>query len=170
MEEELDRIVDETLTRFGRIDVLVNAAAYSCWSPMLDGEQLFDSFHMQFDLNAYVPLRLSALVAERYWQNNSKDNKRFNRSVVNISSTAGVYIYRGLGQSVYSASKAALNFLTKHAADELGVIGVRANAVAPTSFPDLVSIESVAEGIRTLIENRATGSILVIDVNGESWL
>ncbi len=54
---------------------------------------------------------------------------------MNISSTAGIYIYPGHGQSIYSASKAALNYLSMHMGDEFSSIGVRVNALAPTSFP-----------------------------------
>jgi NAD(P)-dependent dehydrogenase (short-subunit alcohol dehydrogenase family) len=169
-EDDLQRVVEVTLARFGRIDLLVNAAAYACWAPMLDGDRLYESFLDQFELNAYVPLRLSALVAEKFWKNRQDENRYFNRSIVNVSSTAGVYIYRDQGQSVYSASKAALNYLTMHMAEEFSIAGIRANAVAPTSFPRLISTESVADGIHRLAEGNANGKIMVLDVTGESWL
>jgi NAD(P)-dependent dehydrogenase (short-subunit alcohol dehydrogenase family) len=169
-EADLHRVVEVTLARFGRIDLLVNAAAFSCWAPMLDGPRLYQSFNQQFELNAYVPFRLSGLVAEKFWKNRDEENRYFNRSIVNVSSTAGIYIYRDQGQSVYCASKAALNFLTLHTAEEFGVMGVRANALAPNSFPRLIRTQCVADGIRRLAESTANGKILVLNVEGESWL
>lgn len=169
-EEDLQRVVEVTLARFGRIDLVVNAAGCAYWSSMFDGDRLYETFLDQFELNAYVPLRLSALVAEKFWKNRVDENRYYNRSVVNVSSTAGVFIYRDQGQSAYSASKAALNYLTMHMAEEFAVVGIRANAVAPTSFPRLISTESVADGIHRLSEGTPNGRIMVLDVTGESWL
>lgn len=167
---DLDRIVDVTLARFGRIDFLVNAAAYSFWAPILDGDRLQRSFHRQLNMNLFVPLKLSTRVAEKFWRNREIENRYFNRSVVNISSTAGLLIYRDQGQSVYSASKSALNYLTLHMAEEFAAIGVRANVLAPTSFPRLIPTEAAADGIRRLSEGTVTGKILILNVEGESWL
>jgi NAD(P)-dependent dehydrogenase (short-subunit alcohol dehydrogenase family) len=169
-EADLHRIVEVTLARFGRIDLLVNAAAYSFWAPILDGGRLQRSFHHQLNLNLFVPLQLSTLVAEKFWNNRELENRYYNRSVVNLSSTAGSYIYPDRGQSVYSASKAALNYLTLHMAQEFGALGVRANALAPTSFPRLIRTEYAADGIRRLSESSVNGKILVLNVDGEQWL
>lgn len=169
-EEDRQRVVEVTLAKFGRIDLLVNAAGCAHWASMFDGDRLYESFLDQFELNAYVPLRLSALVAEKFWKNRLDENRYYNRSIVNVSSTAGVYIYRDQGQSVYSASKAALNYLTMHMAEEFSIAGIRANAIAPTSFPRLISTESVADGIYRLAEGSPNGKIMVLDVTGESWL
>jgi NAD(P)-dependent dehydrogenase (short-subunit alcohol dehydrogenase family) len=54
-------------------------------------------------------------------------------SIVNISSIAGVLTHRWM--SAYCASKAALNMLTRCAADELGEFGIRVNAVMPGLVP-----------------------------------
>ena len=169
-EADLHRIVEVTLARFGRIDFLVNAAAHSFWAPILDGGRLQRSFHEQLNLNLFVPFQLGTLVAEKFWKNRELENRHFNRSIVNISSTAGTHIYRDQGQSVYSASKAALNYLTLHMAEEFGTIAIRANALAPTSFPRLIRTEYVADGIRRLSESDVNGKILVLNVDGESWL
>ena len=169
-ETDLRRIVEVTLARFGRIDFLVNAAVFSFWAPILDGDRLQRTLYDQFDVNLFVPLRLSTLVAEKFWKNRELENRKLNRSIINVSSTAGLYIYPDQGQSVYSASKAALNYLTLHMAAEFGVIGVRANVLAPTSFPNLIRAETVADGIRRLSESNDSGKILVLNAHGESWL
>lgn len=57
---------------------------------------------------------------------------RSNRNVVNLSSTAGLFVYPDLGQSVYAASKAALNHLTYHLASDF--CGFCVGALPPPLF------------------------------------
>ena len=168
-EADLQRVAEVTLARFGRIDCLVNAAAVSHWAPMLDGDRLYRGFHEQMDVNVYVPLRLSAVVADKFWKNREVENRQVNRSIVNLSSTSGLYVYPDSGQSAYSASKAALNYLTLHMAREFGAIGIRVNALAPTSFPSLIPTERASDAVMRLVEADATGKILVLDTDGERW-
>jgi NAD(P)-dependent dehydrogenase (short-subunit alcohol dehydrogenase family) len=169
-EAERRRVVEVTLARFDRIDILVNAAAFCHWAPMLSGRELLENASQHFETNVLVPLRLSTLVADYYWRDRSTENRSYNRAVVNISSTSGVYIYQGVGQSIYSASKAALNYLSMHMGDEFSHLGVRVNALAPTSFPSLIRTETVAESICRLAVSDANGRILILDVNGERWV
>lgn len=169
-EADLRRVVEVTLARFERIDVLVNAAAVGFWAPMFDDGRLLESAQQQFETHVILPLRLSSLVAEYFWRDRKLENQQYNRAVVNISSTAGIYIHPGYGQSIYSASKAALNYLSMHMGDEFGSIGVRVNALAPTSFPGLIPTETAAEGIRRLAESDVNGRILILDGNGERWV
>jgi NAD(P)-dependent dehydrogenase (short-subunit alcohol dehydrogenase family) len=169
-ETERRRVIEVTLARCGRIDILVNAAAACHWAPMLNGRELLDNAHLQFETNVLLPLRLSSLVAEYCWNDRVTENHNYNRAVVNISSTSGIYVYPGVGQSIYSASKAALNYLSMHMGDEFSHLGVRVNALAPTSFPGLIPTETVAEAIRRLAESDANGRILVLDQNGERWV
>jgi NAD(P)-dependent dehydrogenase (short-subunit alcohol dehydrogenase family) len=169
-EADLRRVIEVTLARFDRIDFLVNAAAVAFWGPMLDGSRLLENAVQQFETNVILPLRLSALVTEYFWRGRDVENRQLNRSVVNISSTSGLYIYPGVGQSIYSASKAALNYLSMHMGDEFKSIGIRVNALAPTSFPSLIPTELAAEGIRRLAESDSNGRILILDVSGERWI
>ena len=164
------RIVDEILRRFGRIDVVVNAAAFRRWAPMLDGDTLLDSMHRHFAVNVQAPLALTLEVARRGWAGRAGENAAENRSVVNVSSTAGIRAYPGYGQSAYSASKAALNLLTMHMAAELQPLGVRVNALAPDTFPDLVATERVVDAVASLVEGEMSGKILVLEASGDSWL
>ena len=121
----VQRVVDTVLDRFGRIDVVVNAAVSSMWAPMLDGSALVDSLDDAFRVNVGVPLAVSTVVANEVWKDAASDNVHYNRCVVNVSSSASVRVYAGYGQSVYGASKAALNTLTRHMAAEFEPIGVR---------------------------------------------
>jgi NAD(P)-dependent dehydrogenase (short-subunit alcohol dehydrogenase family) len=164
------RVVELTLARFGRVDLLVNAAADSFWGPILGSRGLLDGLERQFLVNAVVPLRLAAEVAEKFWKHRDRENRALRRNVVNVSSTAGLFVYPGLGQSGYAASKAALNHLSCHAAAEFRAIGVRVNAVAPNSFPSIVPTESVVDAVVRLDGGSETGKVVVLDADGEQWL
>ena len=164
------RLVDQVLARFGRIDVIVHAAGFRHWAPMLDGDSLLDSVQRHFDVNVYAPLAVTVEVARRFWVGRAQENRTANRNVITVSSTAGVRVYPDYGQSVYAASKAALNHLTRHLAAELEPHGVRANALAPDSFPGVIATHSVTDALVRLDESDATGRILGLEAHGEWWL
>jgi NAD(P)-dependent dehydrogenase (short-subunit alcohol dehydrogenase family) len=167
LEGEVERVVELVLARFDRVDLLVNAAVHSVWAPMLESDRLLESIGQQLQTNLVVPLKLSVALARTFWRDRDQENRAANRNIVNLSSTAGLKIYHNLNQSIYSASKAALNFLTRHMADEFRPIGLRVNAVAPNSFPRIVSTESVVAAVRKLDGDSVTGKILVLDSDGE---
>ncbi|MGA2073758.1 MAG: SDR family oxidoreductase [Terriglobia bacterium] len=167
---ELNRVVELVLARFGRIDLVINAAVYYAFGHIVESSLLLTSLEAQFNVNALVPLKLAAKVARDFWRNRDLENRRMNRNVINVSSVSGLYVTPRLGHSAYAAAKAALNLLTLHMAHEFQDFGVRANACAPTSFPQIVSTESVARSIRRLDEGRMTGTILVIGKAGERFI
>ena len=167
---QISRLVQAVLDRFGRIDVVINAARFATWAPLLDSGKALEDFDRSFRVNVRGPLAVSLEVARQFWSLDSDENRATNRSVVNISSTAGLNVYPNLGQSVYSATKAALNILTCHLAGELAPLGVRANVLAPNTFPAIVPIGRVLDGIEVLIESDATGQILMLDGAEQAWL
>jgi NAD(P)-dependent dehydrogenase (short-subunit alcohol dehydrogenase family) len=164
---QIDRVVELALARYGRIDAVVNAAVYSVWSSMLESDEVAASAERQFLVNAIAPFRLSLAIARAFWRNRDAENRKMNRCVVNVSSIGGVKVYQESGQSVYSASKAALNYLTYHMAHEFRPIGVRVAGIAPNSFPGIVPTESVAIAIDRMIDSEANGDLLVIDEEPE---
>jgi NAD(P)-dependent dehydrogenase (short-subunit alcohol dehydrogenase family) len=168
--QAVERLADQVLTRFGRVDVVIHAAGFRHWAPMLDGESLLDSVARHFDVNVRAPMMLTVAIARRFWAGRAQENLASNRNVVTVSSTAGLRVYPGHGQSVYAASKAALNHLTRHMAAELHAHGVRANAVAPDSFPGIVPTERVLQAIVRLDGGRGTGQVLAVEAQGETWL
>jgi NAD(P)-dependent dehydrogenase (short-subunit alcohol dehydrogenase family) len=91
------------------------------------------------------------------------ENREQNRNVVNVSSTAGRILYPNRGQSIYASSKSALETLTRHMASEFAVFGVRVNAIAPNSFPEIVPIAAVVDGVRELDGGSCSGAVMVID-------
>jgi NAD(P)-dependent dehydrogenase (short-subunit alcohol dehydrogenase family) len=165
----VERAVELALARFGRVDLLVNAAARSEFGSTMANSQLLDGALQQIAINAVAPARLAAEVARQSWRHTPLDNRARNRGVVNLSSISGVETYAG-GQGVYAASKAALNALTRHMAIDYAPIGVRVNALAPTGFPRLIPTERVVERIRRLDCGDATGQVVVLDVDGERVL
>jgi NAD(P)-dependent dehydrogenase (short-subunit alcohol dehydrogenase family) len=165
---EVDRVVDIALARYDRVDLLVNNAAYSNWPThgMVDGDAALRDFDRHFAMNVRVPMELSVRLAQRFWMQHDLDNRSANRNIVNVSSLAGSRVYPHRGQGVYAASKAALNQLTRHLGSEFAPFGVRVNAVAPNSFPAIVSTASVAKAIRKLDQETVTGAIMVLDSAG----
>jgi NAD(P)-dependent dehydrogenase (short-subunit alcohol dehydrogenase family) len=165
-EAEISRVVDVALARLGEVDLLVNAAGASYWGDFLDEKRVLDSWAEQSAINVLAPVRLTHELCMRSWRSTTEENRRHNRNVVNVSSTAGVFVYPGQGQSAYAASKAALNTFTLHLADELEMVGVRVNAVAPNSFPSIVAESEVVNAIAELDAGKLNGEILVVDADG----
>jgi len=120
-EDDVRNLVDRTVARFGRLDAAVNNAGTE-GHPGPVTQQTADSYAATFDTNVLGTL-LSMKHELRVMQ------AQGNGSIINISSTYG---HRGAGgASVYSASKHAVEGLTKSAAIEVATSGVRVNAVAP---------------------------------------
>ncbi|MDT4976811.1 MAG: hypothetical protein QOG98_2569 [Pseudonocardiales bacterium] len=162
---QVEQVIDLALAKFGRVDLLVNNAGYSRWhqNGLIDGDGALRDFDRHFAVNVAIPLRLAVRLGQQYWMHRDQDNRAHNRNIVNVSSLAGARVFPGQGQGVYAASKAALNQLTRHLAAEFAVFGVRVNALAPNSFPSVVSTESVARGIARLDHESVTGRVLAVD-------
>lgn len=116
-----DEIVRRTLDRFGRIDVLINNAAFarSTRLPNLSAEEFRDA--LEVNLTApflFTKAVLPTMQAQHYGR------------IINISSSAGRMVST-LGGAHYTASKAGLLGLTRAAAKELGKFGITVNAVCP---------------------------------------
>src|SRR3989475_3506640 len=120
-EEDLRSLVDKTVARFGRLDVAVNCAGTE-GKPGPVTEQTAETYAATFDTNVLGTL-LSMKHEMRVMLAQGKG------SIINISSTYG---HTGAaGASIYSASKHAVEGLTKSAALEAASSGVRVNMVAP---------------------------------------
>jgi NAD(P)-dependent dehydrogenase (short-subunit alcohol dehydrogenase family) len=120
-EDDIRRLVDQTIARFGRLDVAVNNAGTE-GTPGPVTSTTLESYAAMFDTNVLGTL-LSLKHELRVMQPQGAG------SIVNISSTMGE---RGAANlSLYVASKHAVEGLTKSAALEAAAFGVRVNAVAP---------------------------------------
>ena len=120
-EDDVRNLVDQTVARFGRLDIAVNNAGTE-GQPGPVTQQTAESYAATFDTNVLGTL-LSMKHELRVMLANGSG------SIINISSVLG-HIGAG-GASVYSASKHAVEGLTKSAALEVAGSGVRINAVAP---------------------------------------
>jgi NAD(P)-dependent dehydrogenase (short-subunit alcohol dehydrogenase family) len=159
--EDIRRLVEVSLARYGRIDAIVNSAAdCKAHGKLIELWEMDGYAGAQLSLNCIAPIQLVSAVHQACWKDRSDENARWNRSVVNISSIAGLYAYPGSPQAFYSASKAALNILTLYLSLELEPYRVRANAVCPAPFSDLPSTLRVVESVRGLLEGTSTGTIL----------
>ncbi|MFY0652315.1 MAG: SDR family oxidoreductase [Cyclobacteriaceae bacterium] len=119
--EDLKSLVDQTLSHFGRIDILVNNAATNpVFGPMVNTDA--DTFDHIMNVNLKGPFELSKMVLPSMAEQGGG-------SIINISSIGGLTPEPMLG--IYSVSKAALISLTKAMAKEVGSAGVRVNAICP---------------------------------------
>ena len=116
---DIERLFEETVKEFGQIDILVNNAGVYEFLPL--DEVTEEHFHHQFNVNV-LGLILTTQQAARHFGPEGG-------SIINIGSVAGTSAPPTT--SVYSATKAAVNAVTKSLASELGPRGVRVNAVNP---------------------------------------
>ncbi|MEO8621202.1 MAG: 3-oxoacyl-ACP reductase family protein [bacterium] len=116
-----NEIVQQTLERFGRVDILVNNAALARSTRFADLSA--DEWREALEVNLTAPFLLTqavlpAMKAQQYGR------------IINISSSAGRMVST-LGGAHYTASKAGLLGLTRAAAKELGKFGITVNAICP---------------------------------------
>jgi NAD(P)-dependent dehydrogenase (short-subunit alcohol dehydrogenase family) len=115
------RLIARTVEQFGRLDVLVNNAAFAAGTRF---DQLTaEEWRLALEVNMTAPFLLTkaavpVMTAQHYGR------------IVNISSTAGRMVST-LGGAHYTASKTGLLGLTRAAAKELGRRGITVNAVCP---------------------------------------
>jgi len=114
-------LVAQVVSRFGRIDVLVNNAAVAL--PTRFESLTAEEWRRTLEVNLTAPFLLTQAAVPIMKQ------QRYGR-IVNISSTAGRMVST-LGGAHYTASKAGLLGLTRAAAKELGRFGITVNAVCP---------------------------------------
>ena len=120
-DEEVRRLIDQAVARFGRLDAAVNVAGTE-GQPGLIVNQTAETYAATFDTNV-----LGTLLSLKHEMRVMTAQK--SGSIINISSTYG---HEGVAHaSVYSASKHAVEGFTKSAALEAASSGVRVNAVAP---------------------------------------
>ncbi|CDR34733.1 SDR family NAD(P)-dependent oxidoreductase [Criblamydia sequanensis] len=116
---EIEKLFSETLKAFGKLDVLINNAGVYEFATL---EEITPThFHKMFDLNV-----LGLILASREAVSHFGDK---GGNIINISSIAST-IARA-NASVYSATKAAVDAITKSLSKELGPRNIRVNSVNP---------------------------------------
>ena len=124
-EEQANRLVAETVRRFGRLDLLVNNAGIG------GGGRLADTSTAAFDDVMNTNLRGTFFCCRAGFRAMRTTG---GGTILNMSSVAGVQAWAGTG--VYSASKFGINALTKSLADEGRPHGVKVMAICPGGVAD----------------------------------
>ena len=123
LEADWERVIGAVLTRFGRLDVLVNNAGIFTSCPV--DETSLDDWQRVLDVNL-----TGVFLGCKHGIRTMKANPAGpSGSIINLSSVVGL---RGqLGGSAYSASKGGVRLLTKTVALENAPVGIRCNSIHP---------------------------------------
>ena len=134
-----DDLVQQTVARFGRVDILVNNAAMarSTRFAQLSAEEWREAV----EVNLTAPFLLTKAVLP------TMKAQQYGR-IVNISSSAGRTVST-LGGAHYTASKAGLLGLTRASAKELGPFGITVNAICPGMIDTELTHEHAAPELLT---------------------
>jgi NAD(P)-dependent dehydrogenase (short-subunit alcohol dehydrogenase family) len=116
----LRALVDQTVDRFGGIDIVVNNAANALAQPL--GQMTPDAWQKSFEVNLRGPVFLV--------QEALPHLERSEHAVIVNVISAGAFLFSG-GLSMYTAGKAGLMSFTRAMAAEFAPRGIRVNALAP---------------------------------------
>ncbi len=135
---ECSKFAQSVINTFGKVDILVNNAGLSNIGLFIDTDEAL--WNRLIDVNIKGVFNMSKCVLDNMHKNRSG-------SIINISSIWGV---NGAScESIYSATKGAINSFTKALAKEMGSSGIRVNAIAPgvinTGMNSWLSLEEEEE-------------------------
>jgi NAD(P)-dependent dehydrogenase (short-subunit alcohol dehydrogenase family) len=122
--ESIDALRDAVLARFGRIDILVNAAGYTLKLPTVEVSEA--QWSDLFDTNLNGALR----ACQSFYEPLKSSGRG---RVINIASLSSFVAFREV--ATYSASKTALLSLTRSLGCEWAREGIAVNAIIPGMFP-----------------------------------
>jgi NAD(P)-dependent dehydrogenase (short-subunit alcohol dehydrogenase family) len=123
-----ERMIQAAVDAFGGLDVLVNNAG------ILRDRMLVNMTEQEWDDVIKVHLKghfCPTRAAAAYWRDRSKAGDAVKASIINTSSTSG--LFGNVGQTNYGAAKSGIASFSTIAADELQRYGVRVNAIAPAA-------------------------------------
>jgi 3-oxoacyl-[acyl-carrier protein] reductase len=136
--EAAGAVIREIFQEIGKLNVLINNAGIIHSEPMVNIlnrdniKHSVDNWRKTIDINLNAVFYVTSHVTEQMVKSRSKG------VIINISSISS---YGNMGQSAYSASKAAINALTVTWSKELGMFGIRCVAIAP-GFIDTPSTQA----------------------------
>lgn len=116
---DVDRLFSETVKQYGSLDILVNNAGIYPWAPI--EELTEDAFHRQFNINV-----LGVMLTSKAAVNSFGDK---GGSIINIGSA--ISSVTPAGSMIYTATKSAVDSITRVLSKELGPRNIRVNSVNP---------------------------------------
>ena len=122
-QQQVDDAVADALSRFGRIDVLVNNAGYGVNGAI--EEVSADEFMPMFETNAFGLIRMTKALLPHF-------RKQRSGNIVNLSSIGG--LIGGAGWGYYNATKFAVEGFSEALAAELEPLGVHVTIIEPGPF------------------------------------
>jgi NAD(P)-dependent dehydrogenase (short-subunit alcohol dehydrogenase family) len=133
-EADVVPLVQETVDAFGRLDILVNNAAR-----LGPAKPLHETSLEEFEAAVAVNLRGMYLLCKHSYPHLAASRG----SILSISSMAGVHGEKD--HAIYAATKGAINALTKCMAIDYGPVGIRCNALCPSSVATPGAERTIAE-------------------------
>ena len=127
-------LVDTAVNEFGDLHVLINNAG------ILRDRTLVNMTEQEWDAVIHVHLKghfCPLHHAANYWRNQAKAGATVDRSVINTSSSSGLFGQQG--QTNYGAAKSGIAMLSMIAAEELARYNIRVNAIAPAALTRLTA-------------------------------
>jgi NAD(P)-dependent dehydrogenase (short-subunit alcohol dehydrogenase family) len=145
--DQIDAMVEQTVTRFGRVDGLINNA--QTFRPMAAIADVTDD-----DLDTFYRSGVKGTLWAMQAAYPHMQRQGWGR-IVNFASSMG--ITGGRGFAAYNASKEAIRALTRTAAREWAADGIVVNAIAPASVGHRGEAATRSEGYRTFVESCPMG-------------
>lgn len=124
--ENVDKMVDEVMAKFGRIDVLINNAGTGAVAPAEDITD--EQFLNEMNIDLFGSFRVARAVAKK-----AMIPQKYGR-VINIASMYGLVGNKIAGSAPYHAAKGGVVNLTRALASEWGKYGITVNAICPGYF------------------------------------
>lgn len=121
--DEIKSAIETVVSKFGRIDVLVNNAGIGYFGAIEESEE--DEVRRMFEINVFGLARLTQKVLPVM-------RKQKNGHILNVSSIGGIIGYPAVG--FYNATKFAVNGLSESLAKETGPLGIKVTIICPSGF------------------------------------
>lgn len=146
--DQINTMVSKIIKNYKKIDCLVNCAGISKSQLIQDTTE--KDYYEVFDTNIKSTIMLTSAVSKHMI--NEQSGK-----IVNISSMWG--LVGASMESLYSASKGAINTLTRSLAKELGPSNINVNAVCPGLIDTKMNKNLSAEAVINIIDDTPIGRI-----------